>query len=142
MVTPSMAETSPSTKHVPALKVVAVALAWGTLANLVMDGPSTWSKLPGLSARGWVVMMYLTVICTLVGYSVWYLVIRETEVNLAAMTILLQPAVGVFLAAVTVGEALHWGQLWGLAAIVLGLVIGLNLEPRRSVTEETPSAAL
>jgi drug/metabolite transporter (DMT)-like permease len=114
------------------LKVVAVALAWGTLANLFMDGPNTWAKLPALSTQAWMVMLYLTVICTLVGYSVWYLVIRETEVNLAAMTILLQPAVGVFLAAVTVGEVLHWGQLWGIAAIVLGLIIGLNLEPRRA----------
>jgi drug/metabolite transporter (DMT)-like permease len=117
------------------LKVVAVALAWGTLANLAIDGPNTWAKLPGLSARAWAVMIYLTVICTLIGYSVWYVVIRESEVNLAAMTILLQPAVGVFLAAVTVGEMLHWGQLWGITAIMLGLIVGLNLEPRRTATE-------
>jgi drug/metabolite transporter (DMT)-like permease len=125
------------------LKVVAVALAWGTLTNLVIDGPNTWAKLPGLSARAWVVMAYLTVICTLVGYSIWYVVIRDTEVSLAAMTILLQPAVGVFIAAVTVGEPLHWGQLWGSAAIVLGLVVGLTFEPPPAIPEgRTPPVSL
>jgi drug/metabolite transporter (DMT)-like permease len=110
------------------LKVVAVALGWGTLVNLLIDGPNTWAKLPGLTSGAWLVMGYLTVICTLVGYSLWYFVIRETDVNLAAMTILIQPAVGVLIAAIAVGEPLHWGQLWGSAAIVLGLVVGLNLQ--------------
>jgi drug/metabolite transporter (DMT)-like permease len=100
-----------------------------------------------LTATAWLVMAYLTVICTLIGYSLWYLVIRDTDVSLAAMTILLQPAVGVFIAALTVGESLHWGQLWGAAAIVIGLVIGLgvglNAQPRAPTSEEcAPPAPL
>ncbi len=109
------------------LKVVAVALGWGTLVNLMIDGPNTWAKLPSLTVTAWVILGYLSIICTLVGYSLWYVVIRETDVSLAAMTILIQPAVGVLIAAVAVAEPLHWGQLWGSAAIVLGLIVGVNL---------------
>jgi drug/metabolite transporter (DMT)-like permease len=105
---------------------VAVALFWGTLVNLIIDGPNTWAKLPSLTPAAWMILGYLTIICTLIGYSVWYVVIRETDVSLAAMTILIQPAMGVLIAAVAVGERLHWGQLWGSAAIILGLVIGMN----------------
>jgi drug/metabolite transporter (DMT)-like permease len=114
--------------HSGILKVVAVALGWGTLVNLLIDGPNTWRKLPSLTPTAWWVMGYLVVICTLIGYSIWYVVIRETDVSLAAMTILLQPAVGVFIAAITVAEPLHWGQLWGSAVIVLSLIIGLNFQ--------------
>jgi drug/metabolite transporter (DMT)-like permease len=110
------------------LKTVAVALGWGTLANLWIDGPNTWARLPGISWDAWLILAYLAVICTLVGYSIWYVVIREADVSLAAMTILIQPALGVLIAAVSVGEPLHWGQLWGSAAIVAGLVVGLNLQ--------------
>ena len=127
--------------HSGILKVVAVALGWGTLVNLLLDGPNTWTKLPELTTAAWLVMAYLTIICTLVGYSLWYLVIRDTDVSLAAMTILLQPAVGVFIAALTVGESLHWGQLWGTTAIVIGLGIGLNAQPRAPSPEECASPA-
>lgn len=109
------------------LKVLAVALGWGTLANLLMDGPNTWNQCAELTMTAWLIVGYLTVICTLVGYSIWYVVIRETDVSLAAMTILIQPAVGVLIAAITVGERLHWGQLWGGLAIGMGLIIGLKL---------------
>jgi drug/metabolite transporter (DMT)-like permease len=118
------------------LKLVAVALGWGTLVNLLIDGPNTWAKLPSLTPTAWLVMVYLTIICTLIGYSIWYVVIRETDVNLAAMTILLQPALGVVIAAVTVAEPLHWGQLWGSAAIVLGLIIGLNIQRTGAMTRK------
>ena len=126
------------------LKVVAVALGWGTLVNLLIDGPNTWRKLPGLTPTAWLVIGYLVVICTLIGYSIWYVVIRETDVSLAAMTILLQPAVGVFIAAIAVAEPLHWRQFWGSAVIVLSLIIGLNLQragaaPRKCGLDGSPA---
>jgi drug/metabolite transporter (DMT)-like permease len=108
------------------LKVVGTALFWGTAANLIVDGPNTWEQALRMPAASWLLIGYLTVICTLIGYSLWYLVIRETDVSLAAMTILVQPIFGVFIATLTLGEPLHVGQFWGVLAIVAGLCVGIQ----------------
>ena len=108
------------------VKVLTLSLAVGTAANLLIDGPSTLAAAGGLPAQAWLLLLGLALICTAFGYSFWFLVIREGEVNVAALTIFTQPVFGVALAKLWLGEALHWGQLWGSAAIVLGLVIGLS----------------
>jgi drug/metabolite transporter (DMT)-like permease len=73
----------------------------------------------------------MALICTSFGYGFWFLVIREGEVNVAALTIFAQPIFGVALARLWLGETLHWGQLWGSVAIVVGLVLGLSRQIRR-----------
>ncbi len=111
-------------------KVVAVGLFCGTAVNLTLNGPGTLARLGTLSAVDWWTIAYLVVICTIVGYCVWYVVIRETDVSLAAMTILAQPLIGIAIAAFTLGERPHWGQFWGSAAVVTGLVVGLRRNGR------------
>jgi drug/metabolite transporter (DMT)-like permease len=115
----------PLLARVGLLKVVGTALLCGTVANWLVDGPNTWEQATRMSTMSWFLMLYLTIICTLVGYSLGYIVIRETDVSLAAMTILAQPVFGIFIAAVTLGEALHLGQLWGVVAILTGLLVGI-----------------
>src|SRR6185436_863443 len=107
------------------VKVLALSLAVGTAANLLIDGPTTTTAASRMSLEAWLLVLGLALICTAFGYSFWFLIIREGEVNVAALTIFLQPVFGVALAKLWLGEALHWGQLWGSAAIVLGLVVGL-----------------
>ena len=92
-------------------------------------------KMPA-SAWGWVA--FLSIICTSLGYGLWLVVIRETDVNVTAMTILAQPVAGVPVAVLWLGEPLHAGHLWGSLAIVIGLVIGLYAKPRGTLG--TPSA--
>jgi drug/metabolite transporter (DMT)-like permease len=68
----------------------------------------------------------MAVICTAIGYSLWFIVIRDCPINVAALTIFSQAVFGVMIAAVWVHEKLHWGQLWGSLAILAGLVLGLS----------------
>ncbi len=107
------------------IKVVALSLTSGTVANLLLDGSATLVAARQLPAAAWMTFMYLGIVCTSVGYTVWYLVIRKTDVNLAALTIFVQPMAGVAIAALVLKERLPWGQLWGSAAIVTGLLMGL-----------------
>jgi drug/metabolite transporter (DMT)-like permease len=72
------------------------------------------------------ILLVMSVLCTAVGYSVWFWIIRECPVNLAALTIFSQAIFGVLIAEVWVGERLHWGQLFGSLTIVAGLVLGLS----------------
>jgi drug/metabolite transporter (DMT)-like permease len=121
------------------VKVLGVALIAGAIGNLLVDGASTWQAAQQMPPRAWLLAAYLAVLCTAVGYTGWYLVIRETDVNIAALTIFVQPLAGVALAAGWLGETLHWGQLWGCLAIVGGLLIGL-WTPQRASQNGLPAA--
>jgi len=56
----------------------------------------------------------------------WFIIIRDCPINVAALTIFSQAVFGVIIAAVWVHEKLHWGQLWGSLTILGGLVLGLS----------------
>lgn len=115
-------------------KVAAVSMMAGTVVNLLIDGPTTLATARQLPPAAWWTVAYLGILCTAVGYSVWYIVIRETDVNLAALTIFVQPIAGVAIAAIVLREQLHWGQLWGGLVIGAGLLVGLW----RTTRAETP----
>jgi drug/metabolite transporter (DMT)-like permease len=102
------------------------------VVNLLIDGPKTLRVAAALPLREWAVVSYLVVICTVVGYIVWLVVIRETDVSVAVLTVFLQPVVGLAIAFVALKEPLHWGQLWGSATICLGLLIGLSRQVGRA----------
>ena len=108
------------------MKVLAVAMLAGAGVNCALDGRHTILAAQHLSPGGWALIAYLSLICTLIGYVVWFVVIRETEVNLTALTVFIQPVLGVVIATVALKETLRWGQLWGSLAIVTGLVIALS----------------
>jgi len=76
-------------------------------------------------------LLALAVVCTAIGYSVWFIVIRECPVNVAALTIFVQSVFGVAIAALWLGEKLHWGQLLGSITIVAGLTLGLSRQIQR-----------
>lgn len=120
------------------MKVLALSLAVGTAANLMIDGSHTLAAASRMPVQTWLVVLGLALICTSFGYSFWFFVIREGDVNVAALTIFAQPVFGVALAKLWLDETLHWGQLWGSLTIVAGLVIGLSRQirqvPRELVT--------
>jgi O-acetylserine/cysteine efflux transporter len=99
-------------------------------ANLLIDGPQTVAAARLLPAQAWFLLLGLAVVCTALGYSIWFVVIREAPINVAALTIFAQSIFGVAIAALWLGEPLHWSQLWGSLAIILGLVIGLSRQVR------------
>ncbi|HEX4646480.1 MAG TPA: DMT family transporter [Verrucomicrobiae bacterium] len=123
------------------MKILTVALVFGTLGNLLLDGRQTMAAALAMPAYGWWMVLYLAVICTAIGYAVWFVVIRESEVNVAALTIFAQPLAGIAIAAVWLREPLHAGQLWGGAAIVAGLILGLSRQIK-SPKRTTPMPAV
>ncbi|MCU0785040.1 MAG: DMT family transporter [Verrucomicrobia bacterium] len=108
------------------IKFLAVALVAATTANLLLDGRQTLTAAVHLPAQAWWLLLVMALIGTSFGYGFWFLVIRESEVNVAALTIFLQPVCGVLIAKLWLGEPLHWGQLWGSLAIGVGLLAGLS----------------
>jgi drug/metabolite transporter (DMT)-like permease len=112
-------------------KMLAIALLAGTAVNLLIDGRATLTAAKTLPPQAWWLLLALAVVCTAIGYSVWFIVIRECPVNVAALTIFAQSIFGVAIAALWLGEKLHWGHLWGSLAIVAGLMLGLSRQIQR-----------
>jgi drug/metabolite transporter (DMT)-like permease len=108
------------------MKMLALSLLVGTAVNLLIDGPSTLSAARVLSAQGWLLLIALATICTALGYTLWFVVIRECPVNVAALTVFAQSVFGVALAGLWLREPLRWGQLFGCLTIITGLVLGLS----------------
>jgi O-acetylserine/cysteine efflux transporter len=114
-------------------KTVAVSLLAGTAANLLIDGPRTLRAAQTLPLQAWCLVFALAIICTVVGYTLWLLVIRECPVNVAALTIFAQSVFGIVIAALWVNETIHWGHLFGSLCIAAGLVFGLSRQVHRPV---------
>lgn len=116
-------------KHSP-MKLLAGALVSGTIANMAIEvckpGRNAFQAVQTMPLSAWLWLVYLAVVCTVVGYTLWFVVIRETEVNIAGLTVLMQPMAGWLLSVLWLKESFHSGQLWGAVAIVVGLMIGLR----------------
>jgi drug/metabolite transporter (DMT)-like permease len=128
----------PIVSRASVMKMLAISLLFGTAVNLLIDGSATLKAAQTLPPHAWWLLLGLAVICTAIGYSVWFIVIRECPVNVAALTIFAQSVFGVAIAAVWVHEKLHWGQLLGSVAIVAGLVLGLSRQIKRPADGQTP----
>lgn len=116
----------PVLKRAGLFKVLAVACGAGTAVNLLVDGGTTARAAIALPAHAWWLLAYLVLICTLAGYSLWFAVIRESEVNVVALTVFVQPIAGAVVAVAWLHESLHWGQLWGSLVIAAGLGTGMS----------------
>jgi drug/metabolite transporter (DMT)-like permease len=132
----------PLIERVGLLKILTVALAFGTVANLLVDGRETFAAARAMPPHLWWMIAYMALFCTALGYAIWFVVIRETDVNIAALTIFAQPLAGVLIAAWWLHEPLHWGQFWGCTAIIAGLIVGLSRQIKKSPPHSQPAPGL
>lgn len=121
----------PVVQRASVMKVLAIGSLSGTLINVLIDGRATLAAARTLPPAGWLGLAYLAIVCTVIGYAAWFVIIRQTDVNVAALTIFAQPVFGVALAALWLKEPLRWGQLWGSLVIVVGLGFGLSRQIKR-----------
>lgn len=123
------------------LKVTTLSLLGGVTVNLALDGPSTIAAATTLPPHAWFEIGYLSILCTAIGYTVWFAALRVIPVNVAALTVFTQPFAGTLIALALLGERFHIGQFWGGLAILVALALGLrpSKPPVPAVRITTPS---
>ena len=66
-----------------------------------------------MPARDWWMILYLSTLCTAIGYAVWFAVIKVTDVNITAMTIFAQPIAGVADSGIMAARTVALGPMLG-----------------------------
>jgi drug/metabolite transporter (DMT)-like permease len=109
----------------PPLKVVAVALACGSTVNLAVSAAAGWlPRLGGLTGGDWLTLaVYLSLLCTVIGYSVWSMSLKNTAAANVAITIFVQPLGGFVLSWLWVNETPSLFQLLGAGLVVAAVAI-------------------
>ena len=90
------------------------------VASLIVEGNPV-PTIMAASWKVWVVVLYLGVIMTAVGYGIWYNLIGRLPVNQVGPFLLLLPVVAVVGSVTLLGETLTWWLVGGGVAILFGV---------------------
>jgi len=94
------------------------------------------SSLVTLSFKTWMAVLYLSLICTVVCYSIWFLMLSRMEAGNVAISLYVQPLTGTLLAVLALGEKIIFSTLIGAGAILLSVMIAVAKEPVKSSLSE------
>lgn len=125
----------PVARRRPPALVMAIALAFATtMLSVPMAGHM--NELGRLRFSDILVIGYLAVICTALGYSAWVWVMRRVPVNVMYFTLFIQPITGPFIACVALGEKIDARIIVGGAFLIFGMIVavfGYAISNRREV---------
>ena len=107
--------------------------------SLALDGPDGFvSAVVAAPWSGWVAVLYLGVVATVLAYTLWGHLLRRYPVAIVTPFALLVPFVGAFASALVFGERFGPVRLAGMACVLVGLaVIVLPGSRRTKVLERT-----
>lgn len=99
------------------------------LASLILER-GQWAAMRSADWLGWGSVAYQAVIVVIVGYGLWYRLLRHYSVNQVMPFTLLVPLFGVLSGTVLLGEALTWNLAVGGVATVAGVAIIVTRRPK------------
>jgi drug/metabolite transporter (DMT)-like permease len=105
--------------------------------HAVAGGP-----LPGFSWLGWLAILQLALLGTVVGFVWWYQGVQRIGTARAAVFVNLVPLFGALLAALILGERLVASQIWGGFLVILGVYWGSRQPADAGSGEETAGLGL
>ncbi|MDP8256278.1 MAG: DMT family transporter [Candidatus Alcyoniella australis] len=122
----------------PPLKIVAVAVGAACLVNVTaISVLGYWPQAANLTAQDWsLLVVYLALLCTVVGYTFWFVALRQDSAAKVAITIYCQPVLGVLIAWAWVDEVPTTWMLIGAAVILIG--VSIAVVPMRPAVERSP----
>jgi O-acetylserine/cysteine efflux transporter len=118
--------------RIDGLTVTAWIAVFATPQLLVMSLLFEDDHLAAVRSAGWVVwaaVIYLGVVMTALGYSLWYSLVRRHPISLIAPFLLLLPVFSVLGGVLFLGEALTWQTLLGGAIVIAGVAVILVERP-------------
>lgn len=102
---------------VPPLPMLALSRATETATPL--------ADIAALSASGWLAVLYVSFMSTVLGYSIWGLLLARHRAASITPFALLIPVVGIAVAAIVLGEGLTRAEAIGAAIVLAGLALAV-----------------
>jgi O-acetylserine/cysteine efflux transporter len=98
------------------------------VATLLLES-GQWQAVATATAMDWLALAFVAGVGFYLAYASWYSLLRRHSVDTIAPFVLLMPVVGIFTAALLLGEQVTTAHLIGGAVIIIGLVI-VTVSPR------------
>jgi len=105
------------------------------LVSWLVEGDS-WGRVQEAGLVGFGSVAYMAVMVTILGYGLWYRILRTYPVNLVMPYTLLVPVIGVVAGIGLLGEPVSWPIVVGGGATLVGVAIIVWRRPR--LTEQQP----
>ena len=84
------------------------------------------------STHGWIATAFVILIGTALGLNIWFKILQLVPTNVASLGVLPVPLIGVFAAAIALGEPTGWSELTALALVTAALATVMPM-PRLSM---------
>ena len=129
-------------RHDP-LKVATMAIAAACLVNVIaVSALGMWPLARAFSLPDWLLLaVYLSFLCTLVGYTVWFVALQTDAASRVAITIFTQPVIGLIIAWIWVHEIPTTAQLAGTSVILAGVSVALFGSGKKRLPSTGPAKA-
>ena len=129
-----------SAKRFPPLALIvatnAVGLLFWTPAAVISMNERNW-VLPRLDLQGLAALLYLVIVCSVIGYAVWFKTLRHAEASMASVTLFVQPLSGSLVGFLLLGEVFGLFSLVGGGLVVVSLgLIAFSANRKTTTTEE------
>ncbi|MEM7723802.1 MAG: EamA family transporter [Pseudomonadota bacterium] len=105
--------------------------------SLLFEGPAPLSSIISLSLQGWLSVLYVAIISTIIGYSIWGALLSRHPASIVTPFALLIPVVGLLTAAVVLGETITAMDAVAAAIILSGIALAI-LAPRPAKAKGPP----
>ena len=93
------------------------------IAVVLGGADESWRSLVAMGAREWAAVGYLSLLATLVGYSLWMRLLQRHAAGRIAPFSLLVPVVGLWAGSFFLSERLSTAQWAGVAFVLAGLLV-------------------
>lgn len=87
--------------------------------------------LPHLPLVGWLGVIYMALIATVLGYWLWFRALNVVDASTAAPTLFIQPLLGAALGVWLLGDSLTWATWLGGGLIFASLLLVMRRERKR-----------
>ena len=97
--------------------------------SVLLETDAPFATIAALSLKGWLAVIYVALISTVLGYSIWGTLMARHRAAQVTPFALLIPLVGMGTAAIVLGERITWAEALAGAVVLAGLVLSI-LGPR------------
>jgi drug/metabolite transporter (DMT)-like permease len=114
-------------------QMLAGGLGLGLAALLSGEcGPGAFSRV---TPQVWAVFLYLVFFGTIVGFTCFYYVLKNTQPHVASSYAYVNPVLAVFLGWIFLGEAVTW-RVWAAGALIVPAVLLMTLLPMKQTENQ------